>query len=131
MRRAILLITVVGIVNMAVFANTLKGFMPGNINRQNVTQEPGSFGTYMEREKVLNTKYGPKTVYDTGFVKTIKDKPFDIEKDSEMPIRPTIKLTEEQKFNSIFNHFLDDRSKLEVKTGPKSSRISNINLPQR
>ena len=109
---------------MAVIANTLKGFMPGRIDKQNVTQEPGSFGTYTEREN----KFGR---YDTSFYKTINDRPFDIEKASEMPIRPTIKLSTEQLIDSAMNPMYDDRSRLMIKTGPKSSQISNINLPQR
>ena len=124
MRRILIIFAIGGIFNMAVIANTIKGFMPGRIDKQNVTQEPGSFGTYTEREN----KYGR---YDTSFYRTINDRPFDIEKASEMPIRPTIKLSTEQLIDSAMNPMYDDRSQLMIKTGPKSSQISNINLPQR
>lgn len=131
MRRILIIFAIGGIFNMAVIANTIKGFMPGRIDKQNVTQEPGSFGTYTERERVFNTKNGPKTVYDTNFYRIINGRSFDIEKASEMPIRPTIKLSTEQLIDSAMNPMYDDRSRLMIKTGPKSSRISNINLPQR
>ena len=124
MRKILIIFAIGGIFNMAVIANTIKGFMPGRIDKQNVTQEPGSFGTYTEREN----KFGR---YDTSFYRTINDRPFDIEKASEMPIRPTIKLSTEQLIDSAMNPMYDDRSRLMIKTGPKSSQISNINLPQR
>ena len=121
----------IGVSTMAVFANTIKGFMPGRINRQTVTQEPGTFGTYNESEsKVLNKKTGEPRM-NTSFIKSFDDRPFDIEKASEMPIRPNIQLTDEQEMEGILNPGVDDRDVLNIKTGPKSSRSAQINLPQR
>lgn len=122
----------IGVSTMAVFANTIKGFMPGRIDRQTVTQEPGTFGTYREKEskcKVLN-KYG-EPYMDTGFSRVMDDRPFDIEKASEMPIRPNIQLTDEQKMEGMLNPDIDDREFLKIKTGPKLTRLAKINLPQR
>ena len=121
----------IGVSTMAVFANTIKGFMPGRINRQTVTQEPGTFGTYKETEsKVLNKKTGEPRM-NTSFVKSFDDRPFDIEKASEMPIRPNIQLTDEQKMEGMLNPDIDDRSFVKVKTGPKLTKFAQINLPQR
>lgn len=120
----------VGVSTMAVFANTIKGFMPGRINRQTVTQEPGTFGTYKETEsKVLNKNGEP--YMNTSFVKSFDDRSFDIEKASEMPIKPNIQLTDEQVMEGMLNPGIDDRSFVKVKTGPKLTKVAQINLPQR
>ena len=120
----------IGVSTMAAFANTIKGFMPGNIDRQAVTQEPGTFGTYNESEsEVINKKTG-EPYMNMSFVKSFDDRPFDIEKASEMPIRPNIQLTNEQELEGILKP-IDDRPFIQVKTGLKMPRSTQINLPQR
>lgn len=125
MRKILIIFAIGGIFNMAVIANTLKGFMPGRIDKQNVTQEPGSFGTYTERER----KPGK---YDTSFYKTINDKPFDMEKALENPIRPTFRFTLEQQVDNLSHAFdgtRDDRPFLKDVQG-KNTRYFKIDLPQ-
>lgn len=117
--------------NMAAFTNTIKGFMPGNIDRQTVTQEPGTFGRYKEEaSKVLNKKTG-EPYMNMSFVKSFDDRPFDIEKASEMPIKPNIQLTNEQKMEGMLNPDIDDRPFVKVSLGPKLTKYARINLPQK
>ena len=109
---------------MAAIANTLqmKGFMPGNIDLQNVTQEPGNFvQSYRQTERTMNTRNGPKTVYDIDSIGVMPTKQFDLEKESENPIKPTIK----RKFNPD-NFAKDDRPKLKI-----NGHISAFRLPQK
>ena len=127
--RKILIIFIIfiigGIFNMAVIANTLKGFMPGKIDRQNVTQEPGSFGTYTEKESKVPGRFNSSFVTDPNLI----NRPFDIEKESQNPIKPTIKPENfEQEMEWMLNE--DKRDFLTDKQG-KNTRMFHIDLPQR
>lgn len=131
MRKVFTVLTMLLVVNtMTVFANTIRGFMPGRVNRQTVTQAPGTFGFYKETEsKTINKKTG-EPYMDTSFVKSFDDRPFDIEKASEIPIKPNIKLTDEQKMEGILK-YIDDRPFVKVHLGSKVTKLVHINLPQR
>jgi hypothetical protein len=48
-----------------------------------------------------------------------------------MPIRPNIKLTDEQKMEGMLNPGIDDRSFAKVYLSPKLTKLVHINLPQR
>ena len=109
---------------MAAIANTLqmRGFIPGNIDIRNMTQEPGNFvQRYRQTERTMNTRNGPKTAYDIDSIGVMPTRQFDLEKDSENPIRPKIK----RDFNPS-NFAKDDRSKLKI-----SGHLSAFRLPQK
>ena len=123
--KKILLITIIEVlIVMSAIANTLqmKGFIPGNIDKQNMTQEPGNFMSYYKQtEKTMNTRNGPKTYYDIDSTGVMPTKSFDLEKESENPIKPTIK----RDFNPS-NFAKDDRPRLKV-----AGHISAFRLPQK
>ena len=132
MRKLLIILAIGGILNMAAIANTFKGFLPGRIDKQTVTQEPGSFGTYKEESsEVLNKRTG-EPYMNTSFVKAFNDSPFDIEKASEMPIRPTLKFTLKQQVDNL-SHAMDgtrdDRPFLKDTQG-KNTRYFKMSLPQ-
>ena len=123
--KRILLITIIEVlVVMAAIANTLqmKGFMPGNINIRTMEQEPGNFvQSYKQTERTMNTRNGPKTVYDIDSIGVMSTKQFNLEKDSDKPIRPNIKWS----FNPD-NFAKDDRTRLKI-----NGHISAFRLPQK
>ena len=120
----VLMLCVVAMLSYRAFANTfqMKGFIPGNIDKQNLSQEPGNFvQSYKQTERTMNTRNGPKTVYDIASTGVMPTKQFDLEKDSENPIKPTIK----RSFNPD-NFAKDDRTRLKI-----NGHLSAFRLPQK